>query len=335
MKRAVALVFISALLLQTPAHAGGFLQSLVEKRIEGNRTGLFSGDGASGGGDLGCKRLAEIAKRYENSEEEQAAASKSEAYGDAAKERLDIFLPEQGAKPNTAAPIIIMVHGGAWCVGDKSSQEVIANKTSRWLPRGFIFVSVNYPMIPDGANVIAQAESIARAIAYIQQNAEKWGGDNKKIILMGHSAGAHLASLLTADISLGAKFNLQPWLGTVALDSAVLNVTDLMANKHLAFYDDAFGTDENLWKKASPFNQLSSHSLPWFGVCSTKRQASCSQAHAFADKAASLGIDAQVLEEDLKHKEINSQLGIPGYYTYLVEQFMRKLDPDIAAKLPH
>ena len=65
-------------------------------------------------------------------------------YGPDKPQAMDVYLPPA---PN-AAPIILMVHGGAWRFGDKRHPPVFENKVARWVPKGFIFVSVNYPMVP-------------------------------------------------------------------------------------------------------------------------------------------------------------------------------------------
>ena len=64
---------------------------------------------------------------------------------------------------------------------------------------GIIFVSVDYRMLPQ-QDALAQADDVARALAFAQSRARSWGGDPGKFILMGHSAGAHLVALLAAAI---------------------------------------------------------------------------------------------------------------------------------------
>lgn len=86
------------------------------------------------------------------------------AYGDGKRQRMDIYRPAIAYIAAHKAPIILMVHGGGWAYGDKGLDRVVDNKVARWVPRGFIFVSVNYPMIPD-ADPVAQADHIARALA--------------------------------------------------------------------------------------------------------------------------------------------------------------------------
>lgn len=242
-------------------------------------------------------------------------------YGGDNHQRMDIYLPEHAAD----APIIFMVHGGAWRFGDKASQSVIENKVSRWVPKGFIFISTNYRLLPK-AGPLTQAEDIAYALAAAQGKAASWGGDPSKFILMGHSAGAHLVAVLTASQALASKHGVKPWLGTVLLDSAALDVVQIMQTKHARFYDDAFGGDPTYWRSVSPVHLLSSAVSPILAVCSARRKDSCSQADHFIAKAASFGIRAQALEQNLSHREINQQLGDNSRYTKAVESFMSELD---------
>lgn len=242
------------------------------------------------------------------------------AYGSDRQERFDVYIP---ANANNA-PVIFMVHGGAWFLGDKTERNVVANKVARWLPRGFIVVSTNYRMLP-GAAPVEQARDVARALAAAQDKAASWGGDRSRFILMGHSAGAHLVALLASSPAISAGIMSTPWLGTVALDSAALDVTKIMEVRHARFYDRAFGRDPEYWKAASPFHALTAPGRPILLVCSTRRSDSCPQASRFAAKASSLGMKAEVLKEDLSHMEVNAELGKKPDYTRAVEAFFKSL----------
>jgi acetyl esterase/lipase len=218
-----------------------------------------------------------------------------------------------------------MVHGGGWRRGDKGAQGVVQNKMSRWTSQGFIFISINYRLLPEAAP-IEQAHDVARALAAAQGKAEEWGGDPEKFILMGHSAGAHLSTLLAASPELARQAGVRPWLGTVALDSAAFNVVQIMETRHPGLYDQAFGDDPAYWRRASPYYRVTAAMRPLLAVCSTRRDESCQQAHQFDDKAATLKVRVKVLEEDLSHGEINKELGIESSYTDAVESFMGSLD---------
>ncbi len=222
-------------------------------------------------------------------------------------------------------------------MGDKRGAQITQNKVERWTPKGFIFVSVNYPMVGEGSDAIAQAHHIARAVAYAQAHARDWGGDASKLILMGHSAGAHLVSLVNADAQIRAAEGVGPVLGTVSLDAGAIDVVVQMPQVYPFLktrYREAFGATEAGWIAASPFHQLDRSAAPWLGVCSTQRKDDpCAQARAYADKSNALGIKAAVLPQPKNHGAINKELGAPGAYTEGVEAFMAGLDPVVAQLL--
>jgi len=124
----------------------------------------------------------------------QARVLRDLPYGGDAAQTLDVYLPD-AAKD---APVIVMVHGGGWRTGDKASNTVWQNKAAHWLPRGSVFVSLNTRLLPE-ADPLTQAGDVARALGFVQGHAKDWGGDPDQVVLMGHSAGAHLVALLGAD----------------------------------------------------------------------------------------------------------------------------------------
>ena len=153
-----------------------------------------------------------------------------------------------------------------------------------------------------------------------------WGGDGHRLVLMGHSAGAHLVSLISSDPGRVAAAGGYPWRGTVVLDSAAYNVVDIMQKKHFGLYDEAFGSDPQLWRDASPILRLSSAPVPMLLVCSSQRSDSCAQAQAYAEKAKGLGGRVSVYPIDMRHGEINAQLGAPGNLTVQVDNFLHSLN---------
>jgi arylformamidase len=260
---------------------------------------------------------------------QQVTLLRNVRYGNDDRQTMDVYLP-RAARPGM--PVIFMVHGGAWRFGDKTARSVVLNKAARWVPRGFIFVSVNYRMLPD-ADPLRQAEDVAQALATAQDKAAAQGGDPDKFILMGHSAGAHLVDLLDANPDLALKAGARPWLGTVSLDSGALDVARIMNARHLRLYDRAFGNDPAYWRTVSPTQALTAAARPILLVCSTRRADSCPQARDFSARASSLGVHAEVLGENLPHREINATLGEPGAYTESVERFMGGLDPAVKRAL--
>lgn len=258
----------------------------------------------------------------------QTLVKRNIAYGSDEEQRFDVYAPDQARH----APVILLVHGGGWRRGDKDSRRVLENKLARWLPRGFAIVTVNYRLLPK-TRPLEQAQDVARALAAAQSMAASWGGDRQKFILMGHSAGAHLVALLSAKPALAAAEGAKPWLGSVLLDSAALNVPALMANRHLPLFDRAFGSDPSYWQAISPYHQLSQRSAPILAVCSSQRADSCHQAREFVARAESFGTRAALLGQDLSHGEINELLGAESQYTSAVDAFLRGLDVGVAQAL--
>jgi acetyl esterase/lipase len=242
------------------------------------------------------------------------------AYGADPAQRMDVYLPPHPER----APILLMVHGGAWRIGDKDNARVVDNKVARWVAKGIIFVSIDYRMMP-GAEPLTQAEDVARALANVQALAPGWGGDPANIILMGHSAGAHLVAFLTAAPAIATGQGAKPWKGSVLLDSGALDVPAIMTARHWRLYDQAFGSDPAKWAAASPIDRLVGPTLPMLAVCRDGAHESCPANRAFAVKAEKLGGRVEVLPMDLSHRQINEQLGLPGAYTERVEAFMRQL----------
>ena len=246
-------------------------------------------------------------------------AERDVAYGSEPGQRLDVY-HQAGA---SGGPVILYVHGGGWRRGDKAMPQMIRNKMPHWVAKGFVFLSINYRMLP-AANPVQQAEDVSRALAFAQNKVGNWGGDATRVILMGHSAGAHLVSLITANAELFVAHGVRPWLATIGLDSAALDMEAVMNRPHYPFYDPVFGSDVHFWRQASPMHRLNDKpAAPMLLVCSSSRDDSCVSAREFAAKAVAFGGSVTVLPVDLNHMQINDQLGLPGAYTDAVDGFLR------------
>jgi arylformamidase len=243
------------------------------------------------------------------------------AYGADPAQRLDVYRPEHAAN----APVIFMVHGGGWTRGDKGASNVVENKVRHWVAEGYAFISVNYRLSP-AVDPLEEADDVARALAFAQSHAASWGVDPSRFLLMGHSAGGHLVSLLTADPRIATRQGARPWLGTVSLDAAGYDIVKIMESRHPPLYDPVFGNDRDLWRAASPTLRLENATVPLLLVCSSRRVSSCLQARGFAGKATSLGGRASVLPIDMSHEEINNLLGMDSAYTSEVDAFIRSLE---------
>lgn len=249
-----------------------------------------------------------------------ARALRDVSYGSDPRQRFDVYLPAQAHN----APILLFVHGGGWANGNKDNPGVVENKAAYWLPKGYIFISTNYRMRPDTAP-LDQARDVARALAAVQKRAPGWNGDASRVLLMGHSAGAHLAALVGASSTLWREAGATRPRGVVSLDSGALDVPLTMKQPPLPrIYDAAFGRNPADWIAASPYHQLTRDAVPMLFVCSTRRQDACPQGRAMVEKAKTLGVAMDVLPEDLSHGEVNRELGLPSDYTKAVDAFVRR-----------
>lgn len=117
------------------------------------------------------------------------------SYGASKIETLDWYTSD-----NPAAPIHIHFHGGAWGWGEARQNAFMAAPSVR---AGAHVVIPNYVKVIDSnGDLMPQAEQLRAAVAWVYKNAERMGADPERILLSGHSSGAHMAAVvLTTDWS--------------------------------------------------------------------------------------------------------------------------------------
>ena len=115
------------------------------------------------------------------------------SYGDDVRHKLDIYAPREKGAGNK--PVIIFFYGGGYQDGAKRDYRFVAD---RFVRDGYIVVIPDYRVYPI-VKFPAFVEDGARAVAYVQKNITLYGGDPEAIFVSGHSAGAHIGALLTAD----------------------------------------------------------------------------------------------------------------------------------------
>lgn len=158
------------------------------------------------------------------------------AYGELPAQRLDIYRPQNINK----APIVIFIHGGGWNSGDKNQYRFVGAALAE---QGWICASINYRLYP-AVKFPAFIDDAALAVKYVHDHASEFGGDPQKIFLLGHSAGAHIATLLALDNHYLQKVNADSgWLhGVIGLAGPY----DFIPFVHDYMYD-LFGTADNYW----------------------------------------------------------------------------------------
>lgn len=171
--------------------------------------------------------------------------------------KLDVYSNDYSQ--HTLKPVVIYIHGGGWCGGDK--MEWSNSQTQCFVDSGYICVSVNYRLSPSVVHPI-HIKDVSSAIAWVQCNIEKYGGNPSKLILVGHSAGAHIVALAITNMKylIDAGVNINNIRVACILDSGPYLVMNELV------YDDtvilnmiykAIGTQDensNSWYSFSPYN---------------------------------------------------------------------------------
>jgi acetyl esterase/lipase len=226
------------------------------------------------------------------------------------RQSLDVFAPNDGENH----PIVFWIHGGGWEKGDKSD---VQTKPQAFVDRGFIFVSINYRLLPE-ATIKQMAGDVAKAMRWTCEHAKEYGGNPGVVIVGGHSAGAQLAALVCTDGEyLKAEgLPLSIVKGCVPVDGDTYDVPLQIATeppKSAESHAKKFGSVESQ-KDLSPVTHVAKgKDIPPFLILHvadntlTKMQANrLSQVLDEADVTAKL-----VAAEGKTHGTINSDLGLP------------------------
>lgn len=104
---------------------------------------------------------------------------------------VDVYSPG-GAKN---LPVVFWIHGGGWQAGDKAD---VKEKPRAFMEKGFVFVSINYRLLP-AVEMGPLIGDVAKAFRWMEDHVAEYGGDPKRVLVGGHSAGAQLAAILCTD----------------------------------------------------------------------------------------------------------------------------------------
>jgi acetyl esterase/lipase len=209
---------------------------------------------------------------------------------------LDIYAPE-GARN---LPVFMHVHGGAWKFGSRKNVQA----KPRWfMDQGYVFVSIDYRMLPD-AHVATQADDIEAAYAYVRTHIAKHGGDPARIAVSGHSAGCHLVALA------GMRGGLP---GTKALVLNDVDVYDIQRQADIGVLRDlhyeAF-PDKALWKTLSPATYVAGRTHPPVFIAYSKIKSHKQSAIEFTEKLRAAGTQVSLYDGSAySHFAINRNFG--------------------------
>ncbi|MBV8971803.1 MAG: alpha/beta hydrolase [Sphingomonadaceae bacterium] len=114
------------------------------------------------------------------------------AYGADPRQRLDVYAL---AGATGRLPVVVFFYGGGWDSGYRGGYAFVARALAA---RGFVVVVPDYRLVPQ-VRFPAFVEDAAAAVRWTADHIAEWGGDPARIAVAGHSAGAHIALLLTLD----------------------------------------------------------------------------------------------------------------------------------------
>ncbi|MCU1429798.1 MAG: hypothetical protein JWL83_3798 [Actinomycetia bacterium] len=233
---------------------------------------------------------------------------------------LDLYVPVRKAGC-AAAPIVVYVHGGGFVNGDKANR--ITDKVNLFNGEGWGFASLNYRLVGDAGSgstngvYPAAEQDIAAAIAYLAQHAAGYGLDPRRIMLLGHSAGAFLVALESTDGAFleGAGLQLHDVVCTSPLDTTYDIAAQIAAGgSSAAMFRNAFGNDPAVWDRASPpHNVAAGKGIPSFHVVTRGLDDRVGESQALGTTLRAAGVVAGVqVVRGLTHDEVNAAVGQAG-----------------------
>ncbi|BAK68199.1 hypothetical protein SLG_35240 [Sphingobium sp. SYK-6] len=240
------------------------------------------------------------------------------AYGTDPLQTLAFWPPADASA--RSAPLIVFVHGGGWRHGDKTNATGKA-KVAHYPAQGYALASINYRLVP-GARVEDQAQDVADAVAWLIAHAGELGIDPARIVLMGHSAGAHLVALVGTDPRYlkAARLDLRAIAGVIPIDGAAYDVpkqvkvgTRFMGD----IYAQAFGTDPERQRALSPTLQAGAPNAPAFLILHVQRRDGIEQSRGLAEALRAAGTPVEIASFEGRglqgHMDINRKLGLADY----------------------
>lgn len=174
---------------------------------------------------------------------------------------LDVYYPADtsGKKKD----VIIFIHGGGWMKGNKFYYFLHGKHFAR---KNVIFIAINYRLAP--ATYKNMAFDAARAVRWVMDHIEEYGGDPGRIFISGHSAGGHLSALISLNREYFEEAGIQnPLKGCILIDAFGLDMARYFrmfpkAKLAVKLYP-VFTKDDIHWRAASPVNYVPAASIPF------------------------------------------------------------------------
>src|SRR5688572_4302041 len=264
---------------------------------------------------------AHIRKTLSEQEDKVYNVKRNLPYADPAHERqvLDVYSPKKAKN----LPVVFWIHGGGWQTGDKSSVQL---KPKVFVDKGFVFVSTNYRLLP-GVDMATIVRDIAKSIRWVHDHIAEYGGDPKRLFIMGHSAGAQLAALVCTDdrylkaegLSLAITKGCVPVDGDTFDVPAKIEVAEARWRAHnlpkAKFgHREKFGNDPAKHRDFSAVTHVAKDKgIPPFLILHVAEHPDTSaQAQRLGNVLRDAGVAATVLGvRETNHNKINADLGSP------------------------
>jgi arylformamidase len=237
-------------------------------------------------------------------------------YGSSSDQTYDVWPAQGGSGP---APLVMFVHGGGWTSGSKDSAS--GPYTSGHYPsEGYAYASINYRLVPT-VTVEDEAADVVAALKSLLDHADELGIDPRRVVIMGHSAGAHLVALVGTDDSYLAAAGLSEssLRGVIAIDGAAYDVPTQVAAGGIMHdrYLEAFSTDPVRQQALSPTAHAAAPNAPAFLLPHVQRPDGIAQADELAAALQAAGTSAEEVSFPgtglAGHADINRRLGDPSY----------------------
>jgi acetyl esterase/lipase len=193
--------------------------------------------------------------------------------------------------------MLLFVHGGGWARGDKLELRWLGEKLAR---DGVLVAIANYRLSP-AVKHPAHAQDVARAAAWLHRHGAEHGGDLARLYLAGHSAGAHLVSLVALDPSYLAAEGLGPEIvrGVAGIGGAAYDLDSHYRSMPLApLFVQAFGPDPGRWREAAPLRYVGKDTPPFLlvhGLNDADAPAASSQKFAVGLQRAGVPVELELL----------------------------------------
>jgi arylformamidase len=232
---------------------------------------------------------------------------------------LDVFWPKEAKN----LPVVFWIHGGGWQTGDKSDVQI---KPKVFTEKGYLFVSTNYRLLPS-VDMTTLVQDVAKSMHWVHDHIAEFGGDPKRILVMGHSAGAQLAALICTDerylkaegLSLAITKACVPVDGDTFDIPAIIETAETRWRVHglpkAKFgHREKFGNDPAKHRDFSAVSHVAKDKAipPFFILHVAGHPDTTAQAVRLGNTLKEAGLPATVFgARESTHSKVNADIGLP------------------------